>query len=65
MPVMGGSPVCSYYETITVPHVTGVFGGSDTPVLVLWCGGYWKSPQLKRKTRGFSTVLCADAVCNM
>lgn len=39
MPVMGGSPVCSCYETITVSRVTGVFGGmlgGDTPGCYGW-----------------------------
>nr|DAU71068.1 MAG TPA: hypothetical protein [Caudoviricetes sp.] len=31
MPVMLGSPVCSYYETVKVYRVTWVFSGGDTP----------------------------------
>lgn len=31
MPVMGGSPFCSCYETITLYRVTWAFSGGDAP----------------------------------
>ena len=36
MPVMPGSPVCSYYETVKVYPVAWAFSSGDTPGRLVW-----------------------------